>query len=51
MNKDQLDTSETIIIERLTKSEGFLEDEAKNAVESALKVNAITRTELGKLAM
>lgn len=51
MNNEQIDTNEMIVIERLTKKEGFTEQDAKDCVNKALKMGAITKTKLGILSI
>ena len=51
MNNNQIDTNELIVIERLTQKEGFSELDAKDCIIKALKMGAITKTELGLLSI
>lgn len=51
MNKEELDILETTVIERLTKNEGLSESDAKNCIEKALQLGAITKTKSGNLSL
>lgn len=51
MNKEEIDTFEKEIIEKLIKKEGLSETDAKSCIEKALQLGAITKTKSGKLSL